>query len=60
VVRILERDVAAFHHQTRPALRIEPCALDGIDLGLRDPTGLGATLSNVDANVVVTGEVQDL
>src|SRR2546430_16175224 len=55
-----EGDVASFHDQARPSLRIDPRSLDGIDLSLRDPTGLGATLSDMDPDVVAPGEVQAL
>ena len=55
-----EGDVAAFHDQTRPSLRIDPGATHGINFGLRDPTGLGAPLSDVDPDFAVAREAQHL
>ena len=55
-----EGDVAALHDQARPTLRIDPGAANGIDLSLRDPTGLGAALSDVDSYLVVPCEAQHL
>src|SRR2546425_571159 len=55
-----EGDVAALHDQTRPSLRIDPGAAHGIDFGLRDPTGLGAPLSDVDPDFAVAREAQHL
>ena len=55
-----EGDVAAFHDQTRPSLRIDPGPTHGINFGLRDPTGLGAPLSDVDPDFAVAREAQHL
>lgn len=58
--RPLEGDVAAFHHQASPALGVEPAAPDCVNVRLRDPTGLGTSLSDVDRDPVVTGKVEHL
>ena len=47
-----EGDIAAFHHQVGPALRVDPRAFDLVYLSLRDPTGLGASLSNMNRYAV--------
>src|SRR5438094_1844779 len=56
----LERDVASFHDEPRPSFGVQPGTADSIDLSLRDPTGLGATLSDMDSDLVVACEIQHL
>ena len=54
-----ERDVTPLHDQARPPLRVDPRSPHGINLSLRDPTGLRASLSDVDWNLILACEVQN-
>src|SRR5438445_8509469 len=55
----LERDVTSLHDQARPTFWVDPGSTDGINLSLRDPTGLSATLSDMNWDFVFAREVQD-
>src|SRR5207244_10093330 len=54
-----ERDVTSLHDQARPTFWVDPGSADGINLSLRDPTGLSATLSDMNWDFVFACEVQD-
>src|ERR1700730_13368241 len=54
-----ERDVTSLDDQARPTFRIDPRSAYGINLSLRDPTGLSAALSDMDWDLILTSEVED-
>src|ERR1700694_558053 len=54
-----ERDVTSLDDQARPTFRIDPRSSYGINLSLRDPTGLSAALSDMDWDLILTSEVED-